>query len=317
MNSSKVTVSVIKCITALACCVSLAVGALNLTDKVCNTEKSIAALSNEATAALPDDNGLSDNTNYEASNNVNTSDASLTPSDITNDVTYTQDESSAQNVASVNNESSKKISLSSGLTSTNVADVLKFYQLAAKKNADKKVLKSLVLISMDGGKTISKKAMSVFEPVAKKALEANSNKEESFPGKPDKILPSDWLSASATNDGTYTTLNIKVKPQTDGPYGKEFEGSVGRSMGVLDGFGRAIDEMSIVSADFKNGKVDIQYLNPTIKIKVKNSTGELVKGACEWYYRTHPTLYYLDGKFAVFNIHLENSNGYIDYILKY
>lgn len=323
MNNSKITVSIIKSVTAILCCASLAIGAAKLTDKVCDTQKNIAAVSSGEAAHVSggeDDFSSDINSGDTSAADGNTADVSDGADSSEQNGSQASDSASSdknKNSSGSAEATAKKISLADGLTSTDKAEVLKFYQLAAKKNADKKVKKSLVLVSMEGGKGISDSAISFFEPIAKKALEANSNKEEAFPGKPAKITADDWLSATATNDGTYTTLNIKVKPQTDGPYGQEFEGSVGRSMGVLNGFGRAVDEMSMVSADFKNGKVDIQYLNPVIKIKVKNATGELVKDACEWSYRTHPTLYYLDAKVTVFNVHLEGANGYIDYILKY
>lgn len=324
MNNSKITVSIIKSVTALACCASLAIGAAKLTDTVCDAQKNIAAVSSgEASSASGSEGILSPDAIAgdalsQDSGNADFSDDTQSPEqggEQSSDSTASAENKDSGSAAQT--QTAKNISLKSGLNSTNKSEVLKFYQLAAKKNSDKKVKKSLVLVSMEGGKGISDSAISFFEPIAKKALEANSNKEEAFPGKPEKIIADDWLSATATSDGTYTTLNIKVKPQTDGPYGQEFDGSVGRSMGVLNGFGRAVDEMSMVSADFKNGKVDIKYQNPVIKVKIKNSTGELVKGACEWSYRTHPTLYYLDAKVTVFNVHLEGANGYIDYILKY
>ena len=204
-----------------------------------------------------------------------------------------------------------------GLNSTDVAEVLAFYQWAASKNDKPQYTKTLELISMDAGSEKINKRIDVFEPIAKKAVAKNSITDDVLPGKYTAIRPSDWQSAQAVSDGTYTTITAHVVPQTDGAYGKEFEGPVGRSMTVLNGVAVAIDEMPGVSADFENGEVRIEYLNPTIRVKIDNRTGAFVPNACTWRYRVHPTLVSLDAKVLVFNVHLQGANGYIDYTMSY
>lgn len=222
----------------------------------------------------------------------------------------------------------KNISLTSGLTSSNKKEVLKYYKLVASKNSELKIHKSLSLTSLNiGNVTIDgkndpeklEKGTNIFITLAKAALKLSSGNVK-FPGNPSAIKESDWISAKAVNDGKYTTLNIKVVPQTDGANGKEFEGSVGRSMQVLPGFEYALAELKSMTADFKNGDVKIEYLNPTITIKVENATGKLVKDSCRWYYSTHPVFNKLNATMKVVKVHdiyIENSDGYIDYILTY
>ena len=204
-----------------------------------------------------------------------------------------------------------------GLNSTDVQEVLEFYQWAASFNDKPQYTKTLTLISIDGGSEKLNKSLNVFEPIARKAVAKNSITGDKMPGQYKNIRVSDWQSATAVSDGKYTTITVHVVPQTDTAYGKEYEGSVGRSMTVLDGMAVAIDEMPGVSADFATGDVKMEYLNPTVKVKVDNRTGLFVPGTCSWSYRVHPMLTSLDAKVLAFNIHLENAEGYVDYKMSY
>ena len=210
-----------------------------------------------------------------------------------------------------------EITLEAGLNSTDIAEVLEFYKLAAAKNDTCKYTKTLGLVEIDGGEGMLGSAVSFFEPIAKKAVEKNSVTDDPLPGDYKNIRPADWQSAEAVSDGTYTTIKVKVVPQTDGADGKLLEGTVGRSMSVLDGIQTAVDELSGVSADFENGRVELEYLNPVIEVKVRNATGEFVQGGCRWYYRVHPTLYHLDAKVLTFNVHLQGATGFVDYTVTY
>ncbi len=210
-----------------------------------------------------------------------------------------------------------EITLEAGLNSTDVREVLEFYQLAAAKNDVRQYTKTLDLISLDGGEGKVAKYVNVFEPIARKAVAKNTVTDDPLPGKYAAILPEDWTSASAESDGTYTTIRVRVAPQTDGAYGKAFEGPVGRSMTVLDGVAQAVNEMTGVSADFDTGKIEIRYLNPTITVKVDNRTGKFVPGTCSWSYRVQTTLYALDCKVLAFNVHLQNAGGVVDYTVRY
>lgn len=227
----------------------------------------------------------------------------------------------------------KNITLTGGLNSTSVSEVLKYYKLVAKKNADIKAKSKLSLAYLNVGTLIidgesdspnREKGLSFFRKAADFAL-GMAGTRYPFPGNPSAIKESDWLSAKAVNDGTYTTVTVNVKPQTDSYNGKEYEGSVGRSMQVLSGFDTAlksINDFPLISmtADFANSDVKIEYQNPTIKIKVNNATGELVKDNCKWSYRTKIYLNKLEGTMKVTKNHtvtIKNSNGAVDYSVNY
>lgn len=210
-----------------------------------------------------------------------------------------------------------EITLEAGLTSTDVEEVLAFYKLAAAKNDVKQYTKTLDLVSLDGGEGKVASHVDVFEPIAKKAVAKNTVTDDPLPGKYATIRPEDWTSATAQSDGRYTTIRVQVAQQTDGARGKAFEGPVGRTMTVLDGVDQAVNEMTGVSADFDNGKVEIAYRDPTFTVKVDNRTGKFVPGTCTWTYRVHAMLYSLDAKVLAFNVHLQNASGVIDYTISY
>lgn len=209
------------------------------------------------------------------------------------------------------------ISLEAGLNSTDVEEVLEFYKLAAAKNDKKQYKKTLTLVSLNGGEGKVGSYVSVFEPIAKKAISKNATTDDPLPGKYATIRPEDWKSATATTDGKTTTIRVQVMPQTDGANGKEFEGPVGRSMTVLNGVQTAVDEMTGVSADFAHGKVSVEYRNPTITVKIDNRTGKFVPGSCKWTYRVHTHIASLDAKVLAFKVHLQNAYGDIDYTISY
>ncbi len=211
----------------------------------------------------------------------------------------------------------QEITLEAGLNSTDTAEVLEFYKLAAAKNDARQYTKTLDLVSLNGGEGKVGSYVNVFEPIAKKAVAKNTVTGEPLPGKVAAIRPEDWKSAVAESDGNYTTIRVQVAEQTDGAHGKAFEGPVGRSMTVLDGVDQAVNEMAGVSADFDSGKIAIEYLNPTITVKVDNRTGKFVQGTCKWTYRVRTTLYSLDAKVLAFNVHLQNASGVIDYAIRY
>lgn len=210
-----------------------------------------------------------------------------------------------------------EVRLQDGLNSTDVAQVLAFYKLAAAENDTPKYKKTLELISINGGEGKVAEYVDIFEPIAKKAIAKNSTTGDPLPGDYRAIRPEDWQSAEAVSDGRYTTIRVRVAPQTDGPNGSANEGSVGRSMTVLPGVQAAVDEMPGVSADFENGDMQIEYQQPTITVKVDNRTGAFVPGACSWTYRVHPTLRYLVAKVLVWTVHLINADGYVDYTISY
>lgn len=200
------------------------------------------------------------------------------------------------------------------LSSSDKAEVLAYYKKVSNINANLLFHKSLKLVSMNGGETVKESWVEKFRGMAESALAKNNIDNEPYPGKPSQITVSDWQSASAVNDGKYTTLTVHVVPQTDGANGSQFAGPCGRSMGVLDGMQRALDDLPLVKVNSMD--VAISYVNPVIKLKVDNQTGNLVKGGCSWSYRTNIKINSMEGQ-AIVNIKLKNASGVIDYKVSY
>lgn len=338
-NKSSVKPTVIKSITALLCCAALAFTGNSITGKVCDNKKAIADATGgkpAASASAAADNTV---TGTDFADGTFADDASLADAAIDDtssaDDTATYDLSSDDTATTTDPGSTtgsnsgsktpdkkpaaKEITLTSGLTSNNKAEVLEYYRLVAKKNETYKGAYNtkMVMTKLDGGKGGVGALISAFEPIAKKALEKNSTTSDHFPGDPDKILESDWESATAKNDGTYTTINIKLKTQTDGANGKSKVGTVGRTVDVLDGVETALKELNGVSADFENGKFSLVYDQAYATIKVKTATGELVKGGCTWHYRVNVNLDNITVKVAFVSATLNGGKGIIDYTYTY
>lgn len=326
MNKSKITVTIVNCITALVCCISVAVAGMSITNRICENRKNIAEVSAGVASASQGSTAYGEFSNE--SQNDDFADEELSGDAAGSEEAGSVSQEGSQNAnisgtdsdgsaASAGEATAKNITATSGLQSTNKAEVLKYYQLIAKVNEKNTCKTQMQLIDLKGGSGFVGTVISTFKPIAESALKNNSNEWQGIAGDPQKIKVSDWSAATASNDGTYTTLNIKVVSQTDGPNGKTHEGSVGRSMSVLDGVQAAINEMSGVSADFDNGKVSLVYDNAYIKVKVKNSTGAFVKGSCEWHYRVNVNLDDLSVKVLGIPAHLKGAKGIVDYTVTY
>lgn len=226
-------------------------------------------------------------------------------------------DSSSGNTSSDNKSSSGSSQASNApyaLSSNDISEVLAYYKKVSNLNASKQFHKSLTLVSMNGGETVKQSWVDNFRGMAEKGLAKNNIDNEPYPGKPNQIMASDWRSARAVNDGKYTTLTINVVPQTDNANGSQFAGTCGRSMGVLDGMQRALQDLPLVSIESMD--MEINYQNPVIKLKVDNQTGQLVKGGCSWSYRTNIKIKRLKGR-AIVNITLKNASGAVDYRVSY
>ena len=321
-NKGAIAPTVIKSVTALLCSAAIAFTGSSITTKVCDNRKELAEkAAASAPASVADaaedvianvDSAVSDAVSDVAAADDTAADDTAAADDTSTDAAAA-DTSAADSTAADSKATAKEITLTSGLQSTNKAEVLKYYKLVAAKNAKGTYKTVMKMTSLDGGKGGVGALISAFEPIAKKALEKNSTTGENIPSAYDKILESDWEKATATNDGTYTTIKVQLKNQTDGAYGKSAEGTVGRTIAVLHGVATALAELDGVSADFDNAKFSLVYDQAYMQVKVKNSTGEFVKGACTWHYRVNVNLDLLTVKVAFISATLNGGKGTIDY----
>ena len=320
MENNKIAVTVVKCVAALVCSVAVAVTSVSIAGKICENENAVADIvaSNTADSSSENENNYYSDTDLNSgyAENITDEDASQ---EATDEVTDTQADNTSDGVSEQETPANKEISVTSGLNSTDKAEILKYYQLVMTKN-EKDGLghnQSMTLTKLDGGSGGVGKFISWFEPVAKKALANNSMSHEGLPGVHDKIKATDFASAKAVNDGRYTTVTINLVEQTDGAYGKTSEGTVGRTIGVLDGVATAIAEINGLNADFEHGELYLHYKNPKVVIKVDNKTGSLVKGACSWGYQVHVDLKRLDVSMMGISLTLNGAMGIVDMVSSY
>lgn len=314
MEKSKISVTVIKSVTAVVCCIAIAVAGNSAIGKLCANREEVAKLTSTGVATGTDySSGESYSTDSGSDFVSENESASVTENASGND--FVIEEGTTDSSA----DPAKVISITDGLNSTDKAEILQYYQLVMTKN-EKDGLghnQTMTLQKLDGGSGGVGGFISMFEPIAKAALADNSTSHEGLPGVHDKIQVSDWASAKAVNDGKYTTVTIKLVEQTDGPYGKTSEGTVGRSIGVLDGVATALAEINGLEADFQNGKLLLKYQKPQITIKVDNKTGSLVKGACSWSYQVYVDIQKLDVKMSIFSLSLNGAVGIVDMVSSY
>ncbi len=190
--------------------------------------------------------------------------------------------------------------------------IVKFYQEAAAKTEKAGVTSNvaMTLTSLDGGKGLIGGLISAFEPIARNALADNSTPTKGLVGSYEKLTASDVKSATATDNGKTTTVNITLKEQTDGKTGNK-NGTVAHGIGVLGGIDEAIGELKGVSVDYSQGVAKLKYANPTIKVTIDNATGKITSGT--WHYEVQVTLDNIGIKLSIFNVTLKGAYGVIDY----
>lgn len=317
MNNNKIAIAILNGVTAIVCSVAVAVAGFSIVGKVCENQQTLAEIKSGSSAEKTyyDNSSVNDaamNESVEQPDNIMSDDDGGTD--------VQQDEAVTGSTESVQGEDyGKVISVTSGLNSTDKAEVLKYYQLVMEKN-NKDGLghdQKMTLVKLDGGSGAIGKFVSWFEGVAKKVLSANSMSHEGLPGVPEQMKVEDFASAKAVNDGRYTTVTINIVEQTDGPYGKLNGGPVGRAIGVLDGVAVAVAAIDGLKADFENGKLFIHYKNPKVVIKVDNQTGSLVKGACTWGYQVHVDIQKLDVSMMGISLTLKGAFGIVEMTSSY
>ena len=194
-----------------------------------------------------------------------------------------------------------------------VEEIVEFYKKAAEATdkTDPKTMTKMELTSLDGGKGAVGALVSALEGPGRKALERNSSEGDDVPGGFEKLTAADVTSATAKDDGKYTTVHITLKNQVDGMNGKTEEGSVGHGIGVLDGIQTAIDEIGGVDIDASNGSMTLTYNNAYIDVKIDNATGKIVSG--KWHHTVNVAINNVVGKIGFIKATLDGGKVVIDY----
>lgn len=190
-------------------------------------------------------------------------------------------------------------------------EIVEFYKAAAAASdkAGVKTSNMMKLEDLNGGSGAAGAFLNLLEPIIKSALEKNSSTDTHITGGYQNLTADDVASATATDDGKYTTVTINLKEQTDGMQGKSKEGHVGHGVSVLDGMQQALDQLNGLDVDASGGTLAIRYNNAQIKVKIDNATGKIVSGT--WSYKANATIDNVKAKIGIISTTLKGASAII------
>lgn len=201
-----------------------------------------------------------------------------------------------------------------GLNSTDAKEVVAFYNKAAVATRGKAPAgqSTMTLASLDGGKGAAGNLISSFEGIAKSALEKNSTATDYIPAADyEDVRVSDVKNATASSDGKYTTITFDVVDETVGPDAKGSDGTVGRTIGILDGVQTALDELPGVSVEEGLENVKLTYDNAKVTCKIDEDTGLIVGGT--WQYKVNVNISSITLKVLILKAKLSDVKAAVDY----
>ena len=229
------------------------------------------------------------------------------------ETTAAEEASAEETSAEEASEAETTTEASKGLNSTNIEEVVAFYN-AAHANT-KKAPAGHQTMKLDGditGDGAIGALLKVLSPIAKSALEKNSTDTDYVPGHP-PIKASDVSSAKATSKNGVTTIEIQLKPQTDGPSASDREGSVGRGIGTLGNIEKAVDELG---GEIESGRENVRltYNNAYIKCTVDENTNTVTGGT--WHHTVNVSISDAKVKLKGIPFTLKNIKAKVDYTVK-
>ena len=201
---------------------------------------------------------------------------------------------------------------SKGLNSTDIAEVVAYYNAAVIKTNKEGAPKGHSTMKLKGditGDGAIGAILSVLSPAAEKALAKNSVETDYIPGK-GMLKASDVTKAQASSKNGVTTIVIQLKDQTDGPDGDSKNGGpVARGIGTLGSIESALKELG---AEITEGRetVKLTYTNAYIKCTIDESTGMVTGGT--WHYLVKVLVGDAKAKLGI-SANLKNLKAAVDY----
>ena len=190
-------------------------------------------------------------------------------------------------------------------------ETVEFYKnAAAKSNPTAKssqvmVLNKLIINNGEGALGFFTK---ILEPAIRSVVKENALEFDGITGGFHALSVSDTKSVKAYKSGEYTVVEMTLKNQTDDIHANEHEGTVGHAISVLGDIGRVIEQFPQFDVDLSNAKIDVHYVNATVKVKI-NKDGIIEKGT--WQYTCDPDI--SNVKISGINVHTADAE--IDYII--
>lgn len=197
-------------------------------------------------------------------------------------------------------------------TSNNPADwsmeeVVEFYKKACANSSHVTSKQTMVMrkdtLKADG-------ALGTFlnfaEGIIRGVMKLNAIDVEGITGGHWDLTVSDCKSAKAYKSGEYIVVELTMKDQVDGIYGKTFEGTVGHGISVVDGVAEVVEQFPQFDIRYKEADIKIHYTDAVVKAKI-NDKGIVEKGT--WKYVCTPVInnLYIEG------MKVNNAGAVIDY----
>lgn len=190
-------------------------------------------------------------------------------------------------------------------------EIVEFYKAAAAKSnptaksSQVMVLNKLIINNGEGALGFFTK---ILEPAIASVVEKNALDFDGITGGFHDLSVSDTKSVKAYKSGEYTVVEMTLKNQTDDIHADQYAGTVGHAITVLGDISRVIAEFPQFNVDLSNAKIDIHYVNASLKVKI-NKDGYIEKGT--WQYTCDPDI--ADVKISGINVHTAEAE--IDYII--
>lgn len=190
-------------------------------------------------------------------------------------------------------------------------EIVDFYKkAAAKSNPTAKssqvmVLNKLVINNGEGALGFFTK---ILEPAIRSVVKKNALEFDGITGGFHNLSVNDAKSVKAYKSGEYTVVEMTMKNQTDDIHANEYEGTVGHAITVLGDIARVIAEFPQFDVDLSNAKIDVHYVNATVKVKI-NKDGIIEKGT--WKYTCDPDI----SNVKISGINVRTADAEIDYII--
>lgn len=190
-------------------------------------------------------------------------------------------------------------------------EIIDFYKKAAEKSS--KTVKSKQVMVLDkliinNGEGALGFFTKILEPAIRSVVKKNALEFDGITGGFRNLSVNDTKSVKAYKSGEYTVVEMVMKKQTDDIHANEHEGSVGHAISVLGDISKVLAEFPQFNVDLSNAKIDIHYVNATVKVKI-NKNGVIEKGT--WKYTCDPDI--SNVKISGINVHTAEAE--IDYII--
>ncbi len=228
--------------------------------------------------------------------------------------------SSETQAVSVSNTDKPAVQLTDATTTSAAAidpsqwtkdEIVDFYKNAAEKSnptAKSSQVMALNKLIINNGEGALGFFTKILEPAIRSVVKKNALEFDGITGGFRNLTANDAKSIKAYKNGEYTVIEMTMKNQTDDIHANEYEGTVGHAISVLGDISRVIAEFPQFNVDLSNAKIDIHYVNATVKVKI-NKDGIIEKGT--WQYTCDPDI----SNVKISGINVRTAEAEIDYII--